>query len=226
MKVGQNLVYTIGVTNIGTEPAPDVVITTSVPPNTNYVGNSANCTRPRADQIRCAVGTLPAGGVATASLTVVPTKVGTLTNRADVSVGGNADINKGNDRLPSSATVEPGGSVLGNDNNGASFTLAKAFSKRGSSAKLRVQALGAGRAVIRLRGKGSIGTLGTARATFSKAQARTVTLKFSKKARAKLRRLKKGTKLTLRTTWTPSGGKASSKNIRLEVKAKGRITLD
>jgi uncharacterized repeat protein (TIGR01451 family) len=226
VKVGQNLTYTIGVTNIGNATATDVVVTTSVPAGTNYVGNSANCTRPRADSIRCTFGDLAAGASGTASLTVVPTQQGTLSNRADVSVGGNADVNKGNNQKTTSATVEPGGSVLGNDNNGASFTLRKAFSKRGKSAQVRVQALGAGRAVIRLRGKGSIGTLGTARATFTKAQARTITLKFSKSARAKLRRLKKGTKLTLRTTWTPSGGKASSKNIRLEVKSKNRITLD
>jgi len=213
------MTYTATASNVATATATDVVLTSSVPATTNFVSSSGNCTRPRQDSIRCTLGNLEPGQSATATFTVTPTQAGTLNNRADVSVAGNADVNKGNDQKTTTATVNP--ATSGPNGSAVKLKLTKAFKKTAKSAKVRITLPLPGKVAFKLTGSG---TLAKGSATFRSAGNKTITMKFSKKSQKKLKKLKANKKLSLKVTLTPSdGSKKQSKTLKLVVTKKGSI---
>jgi uncharacterized repeat protein (TIGR01451 family) len=102
---GQNLVYTIIVTNNGGIAAPNVTVTDPTPAGTTFVSNSGAC----ATTFPCNIGTLNPGSSATITSTFnVPANfTGTqVTNTASVS-SGIGDANSGNNSSSFTTNIVP-----------------------------------------------------------------------------------------------------------------------
>lgn len=82
--VGQNLVYTLVVSNGGAADAEDVEIVDTLPASVTFGSASAGCTN-ASGTVTCALGTVPSGTSRTVQITVRPTQTGTITNTATVS---------------------------------------------------------------------------------------------------------------------------------------------
>jgi uncharacterized repeat protein (TIGR01451 family) len=85
--VGQNITYSIGVSNAGPQPATNVTITDPVPVGTTFVSASSSqgsCSQ-ASGVVTCALGSLAVSGSATATITVTASSAGTTTNTASVS---------------------------------------------------------------------------------------------------------------------------------------------
>lgn len=85
--VGKALHYALTVKNIGPASAPDVVVTDTLP--TGFVFGSVSSTQGNCahngSSVTCSLGTLGNGAVATMTLVVTPTVIGTYTNTASVT---------------------------------------------------------------------------------------------------------------------------------------------
>ena len=81
---GNDLTYTITVSNAGPSTAMAVVITDSLPGSASFVSASAGCAE-AAGQVQCAVGTLAPGTSAMVTVAVRPTAPGILVNTASVT---------------------------------------------------------------------------------------------------------------------------------------------
>ena len=85
--VGEQFVYSLTMTNSGTNLAGGVVVTDQLPASMKYVysvasqGTSLNS----AGLVTCNIGTLPPGGIATVQIYAVPQSVGIFTNLATLS---------------------------------------------------------------------------------------------------------------------------------------------
>lgn len=91
VSVGSPLTYTMQVQNLGPDPASGVTVTDELPKGVDFVSvtaTSGQCTR-KGQKVTCGLGVLNAptinyGPPPTVTLTVIPRKVGTITNRASV----------------------------------------------------------------------------------------------------------------------------------------------
>lgn len=85
--LGSNITYTITITNAGPNPAVGVAASDAVPANVSFVsatGSQGTCTL-AAGTVSCNVGTIPAGGMASATVVVTANAMGTVTNTVNVT---------------------------------------------------------------------------------------------------------------------------------------------
>lgn len=109
--VGSSLTYTLQVQNLGPDPASGVIVTDELPADVDFVSataTSGQCSR-KAKKVTCALGGLNAptvdyGSPPTVTLTVIPRKVGTITNRASVK-GDQKDPVGANDKASATTSV-------------------------------------------------------------------------------------------------------------------------
>jgi uncharacterized repeat protein (TIGR01451 family) len=109
---GQNLTYTISVTNNGPSTATLVTVTDTLPGGVTYVSTSpsqGNCSG--TSTVTCDIGSLANGANATITIVVVPTTTGILSNTASVS-GNEADPVSGNNSATEQTTVNPASTDL------------------------------------------------------------------------------------------------------------------
>ncbi|MDQ2630428.1 MAG: hypothetical protein M3Y75_05570 [Actinomycetota bacterium] len=112
VRVGSNLTYTIGVENLGPNPATGVTVTDNLPRGVDLVsatGPAGNCAV-QGEKVTCAIGSLNPVGVnyggapATVTIVVVPRRAGTIRNTATVK-GDQKDPANGNNRATASTRV-------------------------------------------------------------------------------------------------------------------------
>ena len=82
--VGQNVVYTLRITNAGPSMASSLAVTDTLPSNVTFVSASPGCIN-LGNAISCTIPSLDAGGVSNISVTVKPIATGTLTNTVSVT---------------------------------------------------------------------------------------------------------------------------------------------
>jgi uncharacterized repeat protein (TIGR01451 family) len=103
--VGNNLTYTITVTNNGPSPATGVNISDPLPAGETFVSvtpSQGSCTGTSA--ITCALGSLANGSSATVTLVVTPTQTGSISNTASVAAN-EFDPNTNNNSATQVTTV-------------------------------------------------------------------------------------------------------------------------
>ena len=106
--VGQNLTYTITVTNNGPNAATGVTVTDTMPKNAGFASASPGCTaKPSKSAVTCDLGTVAAGATRTVTIVVKPTSKGTVTNKASVSATSPLDPNTANNSATATTTVTP-----------------------------------------------------------------------------------------------------------------------
>lgn len=112
VRVGSQLTYTIGVENLGPDPATNVTVTDNLPRGVDLVsatGPGGNCAV-QGGKVTCAFGTVKPVGVnyggaqATATIVVVPRATGTIRNTATVK-GDQKDPVKANNKATASTRV-------------------------------------------------------------------------------------------------------------------------
>ena len=105
---GQQLTYTLGVSNSGPSAAAGVVVTDTLPAGVTF--NSATPSQGSCSQasgtVTCPLGTLGSGASASVTITVTPASGGTITNQATVSAS-TADPVLVNNAASASTTVDP-----------------------------------------------------------------------------------------------------------------------
>lgn len=85
--LGQNLTYTIAVTNLGPGGATGVTVVDNLPPTATFVSASStvgSCVR-AGTTVTCTIGALASSASATITIVVTPAAAGSLTNTATVS---------------------------------------------------------------------------------------------------------------------------------------------
>jgi uncharacterized repeat protein (TIGR01451 family) len=82
--VGDNLTYTITVTNNGPDAAANVVVTDTLPSGVTFVSASPGCVH-AAGVVTCNLGNIPAGSSVTITIVVTVTAPGTISNTATVT---------------------------------------------------------------------------------------------------------------------------------------------
>jgi uncharacterized repeat protein (TIGR01451 family) len=103
--VGQNLSYTITVTNNGPSTATGVTVTDALPAGVTFVSsNPSQGSCSGTSTVTCDLGNLANGASATVTIVVTPTTTGTKTNTACVSAN-ETDPNSGNDCSTATTTV-------------------------------------------------------------------------------------------------------------------------
>ncbi len=107
---GNNVTYTIPVTNNGSATATNVQLSDTLPANTTFVSATSTqgtCIRgDAANSVLCSIGTLSSGATATATIIVRPTTAGTITNTASVTAT-ESDPNIANNSASASTVVNP-----------------------------------------------------------------------------------------------------------------------
>jgi uncharacterized repeat protein (TIGR01451 family) len=79
LQAGQNLVYTLAVTNLGPQPAASVVLTDTVPVGVTFVSASPGCAYAGGNVV-CPAGTLAANAFTNFTVTLAPAGPGSFTN--------------------------------------------------------------------------------------------------------------------------------------------------
>jgi uncharacterized repeat protein (TIGR01451 family) len=77
--LGRDTTYTIGVTNLGPEPAYNVVLTDLLSTNVAFTSASPGCVYTNGS-VTCALGTIPINGGTNLQITVNPSSVGSISN--------------------------------------------------------------------------------------------------------------------------------------------------
>ncbi|MBV8546382.1 MAG: DUF11 domain-containing protein [Acidobacteria bacterium] len=110
---GQQLTYTIVVTNGGPSAATAVTVTDTLPAGTTLVSSTPPGACSGSPVVTCNAGTITNGGNATFTLTVtLPSSSGPFTNTAVVSAAAtNPDPNPGNNTATSTITVIPAANI-------------------------------------------------------------------------------------------------------------------
>jgi uncharacterized repeat protein (TIGR01451 family) len=101
--VGEDLTYTITITNNGPEAAENVKLTDNLPANVGFVSASSSCSYQNG-KVTCEVGTIEDGASAQILIVVQPSLGGTITNTASVS-GTFTDIDTSNNNPSVTTTV-------------------------------------------------------------------------------------------------------------------------
>jgi len=104
--VGNNLTYTIVVSNNGPETGTGVTLTDTLPSSVTYVSATSTqgtCSR-SGSTVTCSIGTLSNGASATVTIVVTPTTAGTITNTASATCN-ETDTNSGNNTAIATTTV-------------------------------------------------------------------------------------------------------------------------
>ena len=115
--LGNNLTYTITVTNNGPDAATGVTMTDPLPGTVTFVSATpSQGTCKGMSTVSCGLGTLTHGSTATVDIVVTPTQVGPLTNTASVQAN-ESDPNTPNNSDPLTTTV------LAPSNAGLGITL-------------------------------------------------------------------------------------------------------
>src|SRR5439155_2876039 len=102
--VGNNLTYTITVTNNGPNPATDVTLI-DTPSGANFVSASQGCSQ-SGGIITCNLADIAVGASATVNIVVTPTAAGTISNTASVTAK-EIDPDTANNTATESTTVNP-----------------------------------------------------------------------------------------------------------------------
>jgi uncharacterized repeat protein (TIGR01451 family) len=108
VEVGNNLVYTLSITNNGPDAA-NVTLDDTLPTNATFVSavpSQGTCNPPAAGVVSCDLGTVSSGGSATVTITVTPTTQGQITNSATLTGSGN-DPDLSNNSDSTTTTVNP-----------------------------------------------------------------------------------------------------------------------
>jgi uncharacterized repeat protein (TIGR01451 family) len=109
--VGQTMTYTITVRNNGPRTAQGVVVTDTLPKNAGFGSVSTtqgSCApKPKNQIVTCTVGTLTAGGQATVTLVIKPTKKGNFTDTATVTLASPTDPVSENNTRSVTTVVTP-----------------------------------------------------------------------------------------------------------------------
>jgi uncharacterized repeat protein (TIGR01451 family) len=104
---GQQLTYTVKVTNNGPAAATGVTVSDSLPAGVTFVSaTSTQGSCSGTSTITCSLGAVLAGGSATVTIKVRPTTPGTITNTASVSADG-SDPSPGNNSATATTKVNP-----------------------------------------------------------------------------------------------------------------------
>jgi uncharacterized repeat protein (TIGR01451 family) len=106
--VGQQLTYTVTVTNQGPAPTTGVTLTDPLPKTTGFgsvTTSQGSCTRTKTS-VRCDLGSLARGATATVTIVVKPTRKGTVTNTASATAD-SPDPNQANNSATATTTVLP-----------------------------------------------------------------------------------------------------------------------
>ncbi|HWQ14122.1 MAG TPA: hypothetical protein VNL77_15090, partial [Roseiflexaceae bacterium] len=107
--VGQNLTYTLTVSNAGPAPAPNVRVEDTLPESATFVSatpSQGSCIR-TGRTVRCSLGTLAAGGSATVTIVVRPSEATTLTNTAAANSGAPDPNQQNNSAAANTAVNQP-----------------------------------------------------------------------------------------------------------------------
>jgi uncharacterized repeat protein (TIGR01451 family) len=106
VQLGQNLTYTIIVSNNGPREAAHVKMSDTLPASVNFVSvtpSAGSCSG--TSTVSCFLGSLAAGGSATVTLVVTPTVAGPLSNTVDAPYP--LDLNPNNNAATAATTVLP-----------------------------------------------------------------------------------------------------------------------
>ncbi|MDW8031028.1 MAG: right-handed parallel beta-helix repeat-containing protein, partial [Candidatus Bipolaricaulota bacterium] len=106
--VGNDLTYTITVTNLGPDTATNVILTDTLPSSVTFVSatpSQGSCNPPVGNVITCNLGNINANNTVTITVVVRPTEPGTITNIVTVSGDAN-DPNPNNNTAQRDTTVE------------------------------------------------------------------------------------------------------------------------
>ena len=102
---GENLTYTVAVTNNGPSTATDVTLTVTLPSGVTFVSatpDQGSCSG--AATVTCNLGTIISATSTAVTITVTPTTAGTITNSASVTAN-ETDPNTGNNSATQTTTV-------------------------------------------------------------------------------------------------------------------------
>jgi uncharacterized repeat protein (TIGR01451 family) len=113
--VGQNLAYTLTVSNAGPSAASNVAITDALPSSVTFVSASPGCIN-LGGSIACTIATLAGGATSNVVVTVKPTVEGTITNSVSVT-STTPDPNSANNLSVSTTTVYTAPSITAQPTN-------------------------------------------------------------------------------------------------------------
>ncbi len=103
--VGQNVTYTVTVTNNGPDVAGASELSSNVPSGSNFDSASAGCNH-NAGTVTCSLGNIANGDSGMASITVIPQSSGALSFTASATTS-SSDTNAANDSATENTTVDP-----------------------------------------------------------------------------------------------------------------------
>ena len=111
VKSGQNLTYTIVVTNNGPSAASGVTLNDQLPKNAGFASvatTTGSCTaKPSKSLVTCSLGSMASGSSATITIVVKSPTRGTVVNTASVSATSPTDPNTSNNSATATTTVTP-----------------------------------------------------------------------------------------------------------------------
>jgi len=96
--LGSNLTFTAQITNLGTVPVTNVIVTNPLPSNTTFVSatpSQGSCTFAN-NIITCNLGTINPGQTVSISTLVTPIRPGTISNQLSINVPNNTNPNTNN----------------------------------------------------------------------------------------------------------------------------------